>query len=504
MLGVSAAEGAVDDFLGKPVASVRLVIEGRETVDPSLARVIETRVGEPLAMPAVRDTITHLFSLGRFDDVRVDATVVDANRVALRYELSPIHPVTRIAFDGAISGAGVDTSQLRRAVVDRYGLSPSLGRATEAAGVVADVLRESGYLHAEIKPRVDIAHQPERATLVFRIDPGPRTMIDSIEIVGTPTVSQAELLRRLDLARGAPYRREALNARIDRYVADRRKAGYYEAKLAVAAALTDGDRLAKLTLTVTPGPHVRVVFTGDPLPADKRAELVPIEREGSVDEDLLEDATNAIVDYLRGQGYRDAMAPHSRTESGSELLIAFDVKRGPEYRVDRVEISGNASVPLSEFEPALRLRDGEPFAAARLDADLATIQDLYRRRGFAAARAQSAEEPQRAEPRAPFVPLRVRIVINEGVRTLVSAVRIQGNTAVSEAELNEGLGLQPGRPYVDTQLVLDRDAIQLHYLNLGYQNVTVDANPNFSADRTHAPSRSSPSGRGRAFSSITC
>ena len=44
------------------------------------------------------------------------------------------------------------------------------------------------------------------------------------------------------------------------------------------------------------------------------------------------------------------------------------MKRGPEYRVDRVESSGNASVPLSDFEAALRLRDGEPFAEARLDA----------------------------------------------------------------------------------------------------------------------------------------
>jgi outer membrane protein assembly complex protein YaeT len=486
LCGLGNAEAAVDDFLGKPVASVSLVIEGRETVDPSISRVIETRVGEPLAMPAVRETISHLFSLGRFDDVRVDAAVVETNRVALRYELSPVHPITRIGFEGELGGAGVDTSQLRRAVVDRFGSSPPLGRAAEAAVVVADVLRESGYLHADIKPRVDIAHQPEQATLVFRIDVGPRTMIDSIDIVGALPIAQAELLRRLGLARGAPYQREALNARIDRYVADRRKAGYYEAGLTVTAALADGDRLANLTLTVTPGPHVRVVFTGDPLAADKRAELVPIEREGSVDEDLLEDATNAIVEYLRGQGYRDAMAPHSRTEAGNELLVAFDVKRGPEYRVDRVEISGNAAVPLSEFEPALRLRDGEPFAEAKLDLDLATIQDLYRRRGFAAARVQAAEEPQPTDPRAPFVPLRVRLVINEGVRTLVSAVRLQGNAAVSEAELNAGLGLQPGRPYVDTQLALDRDAIQLHYLNLGYQNVSVDANPNFSADRTLA------------------
>ena len=69
---------------------------------------------------------------------------------------------------------------------------------------------------------------------------------------------------------------------------------------------------------------------------------------------------------------------------------------------------------------------------------------------------------------------------------MVSAVRLQGNAAVSEAELKAALGLQADRPYVDTQLALDRDAIQLHYLNLGYQNVTVDANPNFSADRTRA------------------
>ena len=71
-----AAEAAVDDYIGKPIASVRLLVEGRETTEASLVRVIETRVGQPLAMSAVRDTITHLFSLGRFDDVRVDATVV--------------------------------------------------------------------------------------------------------------------------------------------------------------------------------------------------------------------------------------------------------------------------------------------------------------------------------------------------------------------------------------------------------------------------------------------
>ena len=139
-----------------------------------------------------------------------------------------------------------------------------------------------------------------------------------------------------------------------------------------------------------PGPHVRVVFTGDPLPSDRRAELVPVEREGSVDEDLLEDSSNRIEEYLRGQGYRDATAPHTREETERRAgRSPSPCKRGQQYRVARVEISGNASVPLSEFEPALRLHEGEPFSAAQLDADCPrSIEDVYHRRGFAAARAQ--------------------------------------------------------------------------------------------------------------------
>ena len=482
-----SAEGAVDDYLGKSIESVRLMIEGRETSEPSVTRLVETRVGEPLAMPAVRDTISHLFSLGRFDDIRVDATLVDGVRVALRYELSPIHPVTRIQFTGPLTAPGIDTGQLRKAVVDRYGTSPSLGRVEELKQLVSDLLLERGYLHPDIRPRAEIAHEPDRATLVFDIDPGPRTTIGTIDIDGAPSVPPAELLARLDLAPGAPYRRDALNARIERYIADRRKGGYYEAKLTVTPVLVNSDRTANLLLTVIPGPRVRVVFKGDPLPSEKRDELVPVEREGSVDEDLLEDSTNRIEDNaLRADGYRDAKAPHTRIESGNELLVTFDVKRGPQYRVDHVDISGNASVPLSDFEPALRLRDGAPFAESKLDADLATIEDLYHRRGFVDAVVRSAEDPQRVMPGVGFVPLRVRIVINEGPRTMVSALRLQGDTVGTESAWKEGLGLQPGRPYVERQLVLDRDAIQLRYVNLGYPNATVDANPNFSADRTSA------------------
>ena len=68
------------------------------------------------------------------------------------------------------------------------------------------------------------------------------------------------------------------------------------------------------------------------------------------------------------------------------------MKRGQQYRVSTFEISGNARVALADFEPALRLRDGQPFSDARLDADRQMIEDLYHRRGFASAAVRTAVE----------------------------------------------------------------------------------------------------------------
>jgi outer membrane protein insertion porin family len=487
LCGVPRGAGAaVDQYIGKPIASVDLTIEGRPTTDAAVLGVLETRVGQPLSVAAVRESIAHLFSLGRFDDVRVDASEVVGGRVALRYDLSPLHPISTIKFAGRLDAPGVDTAQMRQAVVTRYGASPPFGRTSELTQIVTDVLHEHGYLHPEVKPQVEFTHAPDRATLVFTIEPGPRAVISSIDIVAPPTVSRPALLEHLGLAVGAVYRPDALNTRIERYVAEQRKAGYYESKVTATPTADADARTVDLTLRVVPGAHVRVVFTGDPLPSDRRTDLVPIEREGSVDEDLLEDSTNRIEDYLRAQGYRDAKAPHRREQQDGELAIAFDVTKGAEYRVGQIDVSGNASVPPSDFEPLLRLRVGQPFAETTLDTDVAMLEGLYRRRGFASARVQPGVESQGAQSGQPFVPLLVRIVINEGPRTMVESVRIEGNTSISEATLKGGLGLQPEQPYSGTQMVIDRDSIQLQYLNLGFPNATVSASPNFSADRIRA------------------
>ncbi len=78
-------------------------------------------------------------------------------------------------------------------------------------------------------------------------------------------------------------------------------------------------------------------------------------------------------------------------------------------------------MPLTEFAPALRVRDGQPFSAALSTPTSQMIEDLYHRRGFASAKVQSAVEVVTPTPPPAQVPVAVRAVITEGVRTTVVA-----------------------------------------------------------------------------------
>jgi outer membrane protein assembly complex protein YaeT len=483
LLAPSVAGAEIGDYLGKPVSGVRLQAEGRTISDGRLLELVETMAGRPLSMAAVRESVTHLFSLGRFEDVRVHADATSSG-VSLVYELVPMHPVSEIVF--ASTPAGVDGDELRRAVVDRFGASPPLRRSAEAADIVAEILRQHGYLRPTVNPRAELEHDPERATLVFVIDSGARTRLGTLDVKSDSAVAAAPLLARLGLKPGEAYEPEVLNGRIQDYIDDWRGRGYYGATVRLTTTLVDQDRTANLLFAVSHGPRVRIVFAGDALPEDRRNELVPLAREGAIDEDLLEDSTSRVEEYLRAQGYSTASAPYSRELTGGEMVITFDVKRGPRYRVARYEISGNTFIPLADFQRSLRIREGQPFSDASLDADVAAIGDLYRRAGFASVKVDSGVDPQALAPDAPEVPVTVRIIVAENARTIVGSVSVEGNESVSDAELVQALGLQPGRPFFLPQMALDRDVLEIRYADLGYRNASVEGNPGFSADGTRA------------------
>lgn len=471
----AVAQLQVPDAYGTTIVSQTLTVDGAAAPDPALAELLATRPGTALSPRDVRDTIAHFMGLGRFDDVVVTAVPVDGG-VALHYDLRSTRSVRRIELRGEL---GLSERVLRRAMEERFGDAVPISRTADLVSVLEGVYRDNGFAEARVTPRPDIR---EGEALVIEIAAGPRTSIARVTVDGNAPVPLADIPARYGLTAGQPYRRTEIDRRLDRLVADLRERGYYEARADHQLRVEAGG--AELAINVDGGAEILVQFEGDSLSARERRDLVPIEREGSVDEDLLEDSANRIREHLRAQGFRDAQVEYARTPKDNSLAIVFTVTRGPQFRTRAVSIAGTTAVPEAELRPLLRTREGELFVESTMEADAATLAEQYRRRGFTQVRVQPVAVPAAGQPSP--VPVEVRFEVTEGPRTLVGEIAVSGQSAVDEAALRAAITSSPGQAYYQPQVALDRDGMLLVLLNRGHLSAVVDARVTFSEDRSRA------------------
>ena len=480
LIGTSLARAQVAPV----VSEIQIEQEGRVIEDQSISGLIATPTGAPLSMRQVRDTVAHLTSLNRFEDVRVLQEATPAG-IRLRYVLVPLHPVDRLAFRGTL---GVSENEVRDVIVERFGEAPSAGRMEEVHEALRLWYRDRGYVTARITPSIEETHNPDRATMVFDIVAGVRARIGRLEITVIGGGQQEES-QDIGVSVGDVYDNDEVVRALDEFVADLRGRGYYEAQ-SIHTPLFESDGSATVRVSIERGPLVSVAFAGDPLPEDQRELLVPVRAEGSADEDLLEDASADIEDYFRVRGYRDAVVAYTREETGEKLTITFRVTRGPRYVVDTVTISGQAEIPLPELDALTGIERGRPYIQAVVDAGASAIREAYRRRGFTRAAVQSTvtERPREREQDGDR-PVEVRFRITEGPRTLVGMVSSAGAITIAEAALREPMVTVPGRPYSEGDVAADRDRIDLEYRNRGFEGVVVNPEVSFVDDGTRADVR---------------
>jgi outer membrane protein assembly factor BamA len=378
----AATAQSIDRLLGRVVSEVRLVSGGQEVREAQIESLIEIRQGQPLTMSSVRETIVHAMGMGRFLDVRVSAFEAgEAARVEI--ELVPLRDVSRIVFAGDL---GLSERTLRAAVVDRFGATPVASRAAEIAGAIRELLNDRGYLRATAQPRARGEAGADTGDLAFDVIAGARARVRSITFRPAEGEAVRSLRDRLNINPGASYDPAELRKQLASYTDTLRARNYLEARAVPDEKQSERGDTVDLTITLTRGPLVTVEFTGDPLPPKRTADLVPVAREASVDEDLLEDSELRIKESLHAQGYLDANAPFKKIPEGDRLRIVFTVTNGPLYRVSGVVFEGTTLDPDVHLRPLIGLAAGQPFIQARLAADVNALRAEYQRRGFGDAR----------------------------------------------------------------------------------------------------------------------
>jgi outer membrane protein insertion porin family len=472
--------------LGQRVVEIRLVREGQPVDDPTVLALVETRVGDPLSMAQVRASITHIFGLGRFQDVQVEA--LDApGGVALRYNLIPLHSVERVDFKGDPRLA-LDEGLLRDTVTNRFGAAPPVGRAPEVARLLEQLYRDRGYLAAAVVPAATEKHDPDRMLLVFTIRPGRQAVIGNVRIEGDQPSSRDAFLQLVRAVPGQAYRPNVIHDELDAYARKLRRRSRYQAAASYTATPSADGSTVDLVIDLHTGPEVSIAFEGDPLPKDKLSELVPIAKEASVDEDLIEDSVQRIRSFLNQQGYWKAEATPTRRDEDGTLRIVFAVNRGRQYRIAEggVEVVGNHALALDQLRPALlKLQANDVFVEANLSAAVSVIAGQYQRLGYAQAKVTAGvNEVPSVSPALGLV--RPVITVVEGPLTVIGAVTFDGNEKVPADQLRAVVTSQTGEPYYEPRVVADHDAVVLEYRNRGFASANVVVVPTPNADGTRA------------------
>ena len=468
------ASDRLEDFIGETVVEVKLAVNGQIVEDASVNELIETQVGQPLSMRHVRESLTHLYSLGRFGGVKVDVSS-HLSGVTLQFDLSPLDVIGQIDFRGQL---GLPVDELRRTVEQAYGLLRNSGAIEAVSGALRTLYRRRGFLRSHIDLSANGSQIGQR--LVFDIDAGRRARVARVSISGvsSPALNRS-IVERLGLTRGTSYDGSSLDERLLDYEAELRDQGYFEASFSHDMEEGVDGETVNVLLNMRRGPRVSVAFSGDSLSGIDIDELVQVEREGSVNEDLLEDSGRAITEHLQRLGYRDAVVSHERVTEGDALSIVFDVSRGELFEISEIIIRGNVTIDRVSLASLLGINAGDPLVMRELDGGLDAIVRRYNQLGFTTAAVTASVNRLAADGRTDSVAVSCELEVTEGAQTFVRSMSVEGNVSMPEAFLESEFNAAIGRRYFSSDIEASQTLILARYLNEGYEQASVSVERRF-------------------------
>jgi outer membrane protein assembly complex protein YaeT len=473
-----------DRFAGRPLAEVRLMVEETPITNATLLSLIDLPIGQPLSIAAVRQAELRLGRLPQYEGVTVIGQDTTDGRVVITFVLEPLHAIDQLAFLFA-QAAVIPHEQLNQRVRDIYGGLPTGDRIADVEETVREILAEEGYRSAVVESERVVRHNPDRATLLFKIDPGPQAIITNVQVNGESPYPVTEILARTGAKDGAPYREREIGDRLDEIRDELSAKGYYAAVARQLPAFPTESTVV-LTLVVNAGPIVVLnVEPEDALPSGDRDEYIPIRRERTVDDDLLEDSEARIVAALQREGYMTAAVSHTQeTPTPGRLVITFKIDRGRRHRIDHVEAPSGLALPAGQLVTLLGLSSRDVYTARDTGEGLARIVGEYRSRGFsnAVVEAPFVELPERST--ADEVWGVIRLKVSEGPQATIAGITftLEASPQVPAAALQSLMQSQPGTPYVQAIVAADQRRLYDEYARRGFTAANVRIESRLSED----------------------
>ena len=368
---------------GGRISEIR--VEGTQRIEPETVRsYLRLNPGDAFDPIRIDQSLKSIFATGLFADVTLrrerDALIVTVVE-------NPI--INRVAFEG---NDRIDDETLENETELRSRIVFTRTKVQNDVQRILELYRRSGRFAATVEPKV-IELAQNRVDLVFEINEGPVTGIQSINSVGNRAFSDGRLREELSTSETSFWNFLSSSDTYDpdRLTFDREllrrfylSEGYADFRVvSVVAELTPGREGFIVTFTVDEGERYRfgsveIQTSLRNLDPESLREQLATEDGDVYDASAVEKSINNLTEEVGKLGFAFVdIQPRAERDRESLIIdLVYDIKEGPKVFVERIDIRGNVRTLDKVVRREFRLVEGDAFNSAKLRRSRQRIQNL--------------------------------------------------------------------------------------------------------------------------------
>ncbi len=330
-------------------------------------------------------------------------------------------------------------------------------------------LYKTGYVR-----NVRIFAQPEGDGVKVIVAVQTNAVIREIEITGAERVSPKRLRKEIKVRLNQAVNEQALEEAREKIIDIYQGRGFNDVSVQFRVDPIDENRgTARIVFTVTEGAKgaiSKIRFEGNEHLSDRelrkqmktrgRTLIYFMDKTGRLDEVQLEQDLDKIREDYQNHGFIDVEIKNvrkDRTPKGP-MIITIVIAEGPQYHVRKLTISGYQATTDAKIRGLLKMKEGSVYSPKQLRDDAKAVADAYGSGGYV----DLVITPE-GSPAGPGL-IDVHYVIEEGTRSFVNRINIEGNTRTKDKVIRREVLVAPGDVFNTVRV----DTTKKRLENLGY------------------------------------
>src|SRR5438093_4226460 len=330
-------------------------------------------------------------------------------------------------------------------------------------------LYKTGSIH-----NVRIFAQPEGDGVKVIVAVQTRAIMREIEIAGAERIKAKRLRKEIKLRLNQPVNEQQLEEARQKIIEVYQGRGYNDVSVQfridpidekrgtarVVYTIGEGARGAVSQIQFEGNAHIKASVLRKQMKTRARTLIYFLDKSGRLDEVQLQQDLDKVREYYQDHGYIDVEIKDVRRERKEKgpLILTIVIAEGPQYHVRKLSVTGYHVAREDKIRGLLKMKEGSVYSPKQLRDDAKAIADAYGSGGYV----DLVVQPE-GSPAGPAL-IDVHYNIEEGLRSFVNRVSIEGNTRTKDKVIRREVLVAPGDVFNTVRVDITKKRLE----NLGY------------------------------------